>query len=97
MSNNTPSVVSLRRAIEITEQIEKLEAELKAVLSGSVVAPAAPAPATAKPSKPAKKKRTMSPEARARIVAAQKTRWAKVRAEKAAAAAASPAKGKKGK
>jgi hypothetical protein len=32
---------------------------------------------------PGKKKRTMSPEARARIAAAQRRRWAKVRREKA--------------
>ena len=36
-----------------------------------------------KPS-PVRKKRTLSPAARARIVAAQKRRWAKQRAEKAA-------------
>ena len=88
MSTNSPSVASLRRAIEITEKIQSLEAELKAVLSGAAApaaaarAPKADAPAKVK----GKKKRVMSPEARARIVAAQKARWAKVRAEKAAAA-----------
>ena len=91
MSTYTPSVSNLRRAIEITEQIEKLEAELKSVLSGNgtttVTAPAKSVAVASKASspsaKPAKKKRTMSPEARARIVAAQKARWAKFNAEKA--------------
>jgi hypothetical protein len=82
MSTTTPSVAALRRAIEITERIEKLEAELKGVLAGQgsvaamAAAPAAPAAG------PVKKRRKMSPEARARIVAAQKARWAKVRAAK---------------
>ena len=91
MSTTNPSVATLRRAIAITEQIEKLEAELKSVLRGTGAAPAASAPKVASSPTPAKakgrkgkKKRTMSPEARARIVAAQKLRWAKVRAAKAA-------------
>jgi hypothetical protein len=85
MSTTTPSVAALRRAIEITEQIGKLETELRGILDGKgssapaaarSVAPAASAAA------PGKKRRKMSPEARARIVAAQKARWAKVRAAK---------------
>lgn len=84
MSTTTPSVAALRRAIEITEQIEKLEAELKGILdgkgSGTPVATRSAAPAAAPA--PGKKRRKMSPEARARIVAAQKARWAKVRAAK---------------
>jgi hypothetical protein len=85
MSTNTPSVAALRRAIELTEQIEKLEAELQGVLAGKQAAAAVAAPkaaASAPVSATGKKKRTMSPEARARIVAAQKARWAKVRAAK---------------
>lgn len=82
---------ALRRAASIREQIETLEAEYSAIISG------APAPATAprrgrkpgpKPGakakaaaaageKPARKKRKLSPEARARIVAAVKARWAR--------------------
>ena len=87
MSTTIPSAATLRRAIEISEKIEKREAELRAVLAGSSAGAASAAPRAAAAAKPArKKKRRMSPEARARIVAAQKARWAKVRAEKAAAA-----------
>jgi hypothetical protein len=86
MSTTIPSAATLRRAIEISERIEKLEAELRAVLAGTTSGTASPAPKAAADTKPAKKRRKMSPEARARIVAAQKARWAKVRAEKAAAA-----------
>jgi hypothetical protein len=86
MSTSIPSAATLRRAIEISERIEKLEAELRAVLAGNSVGGMAAAPKAAASAKPGKKRRKMSPEARARIVAAQKARWAKVRAEKAAAA-----------
>ena len=82
MSTTTPSIAALRRAIEITEQIEKLEGELKGILGSKATALAAAAPASAPAAAPVKKKRVMSPEARARIVAAQKARWAKVRANK---------------
>jgi hypothetical protein len=86
MSITIPSAATLRRAIEISERIEKLEAELRAVLAGTSVSAVTAAPKAAAEAKPAKKRRKMSPEARARIVAAQKARWAKVRAEKAAGA-----------
>jgi hypothetical protein len=84
----------LRRALEIKEKIEALEAQLNSMLGTS-------APAAAKPAPVAKKaggRRPMSPEARARIVAAQKLRWAKIRAQaKAKPAAATPAKAPKRK
>ena len=107
MSNNLPSTKQLQRAIEISEQIEKLEAALKTALSGANGAPIAIAARTSSPVK-RKGKRTMSPEARARIAAAQRARWAKARGGKAAkspvsgvqakAVSASSAKGsKKGK
>ncbi len=88
MSNNLPSAEQLQRALQISEQIEKLEAALKAVLggtSGAKVTVAAPAPTKRKG------KRTMSPEARERIAAAQRARWAKAKGGKAAKAA--PANG----
>jgi hypothetical protein len=85
MSTHIPSAATLRRAIEISEKIEKLEADLRALLAGGSAA--APSSSTSESAaKPAKKRRRMSPEARARIVNAQKARWARVRAEKAAAA-----------
>jgi len=83
MSNTSPSIKQLQRAIQITEHIGKLEAELKAILGsiGGVTAPGKIAAVVPR----MKKKRTMSPEARARIVAGQKARWAKIKGEKATA------------
>lgn len=79
----TPSIDQLKRAIAIQELIDKLEAELKAVLSGTVstAAPGQSSPVT----KPAKKKRKMSSAGRARISAAAKKRWADLKAHKAPA------------
>jgi len=108
MSTTNPSIAALRRAIEISERIASLESELRTVLAGgasrSTVAASAPVAAEA-PSRRRGKKRKMSPEARARIVAAQKARWAKFNAAKggtakaakvsASAPAAPAAKGKK--
>jgi hypothetical protein len=80
----TPSLAQLKRAVRIQEEIEKLETELKAVLSGSElkqeVQPGGGKSVSSRKSK--KGKRTMSPESRARIVAAQKARWAKYRKAK---------------
>src|SRR5436190_1737462 len=103
MSHPIPSAATLRRAIEITERIEKLEAELRAVLEGKATSKAAPAAKVVAEAAPARrgKRRKMSPEARARIVAAQKARWAKFNAAKGTApapkavAAARPARGGK--
>ncbi len=66
--------VAMRKAF-VAEKAQ-LEARLAAInqaLNGAV-APAA--------GKPAKKKRTMSAAARAKIAAAQRARWAKVKAAK---------------
>lgn len=80
---STTSIQQLQRALEIAEQISALENELKAVLAGNVIeeAPAPAAKPTAKSAaKPAQKRaktrkqRTVSPEARARMAAAQKNR-----------------------
>ncbi|MDB6154708.1 MAG: hypothetical protein JWL90_3161 [Chthoniobacteraceae bacterium] len=88
-STQSPSVQQLQRAVQIAEQIEALEQELNSLLSQSAPA-SAPAPAKtsqsngsakqapAAKSKPAGKgKRTMSPETREKIAAAQRARWAK--------------------
>jgi hypothetical protein len=56
---------------EIDAEIDRLQ-EVKALLTGQPVSPMRGRP-------PVKKRRTMSPEGRARIVAAQKARWAKVK------------------
>ena len=77
MSNtNLPSIANLKRAIEVAEQIEKLQAQLTSLV-GSSASVAAPAKSISL--SPVKKsgKRTMSPEARERIAAAQRARWAK--------------------
>jgi hypothetical protein len=61
----------LRKAASLKEKIATLEKELAAIFNTS--APAA---------KPAKKKGKMSAAGRARIAAAQKARWAKIKAAK---------------
>lgn len=66
------SAQELRRAAEIKEKIQSLEGELNRILG-----PFQPVSTTA-----AKPKRKMSAAARARIAAAQKARWAKVKASK---------------
>jgi len=70
-----PTLTQLKQAIIIAEQIEKLQAELASLLGGDrvvVSVPKAASPPVAK-----SRKRTMSPEARERIAAAQRARWAK--------------------
>lgn len=73
MSNilKSMSVVTLKRAAEIREQIDGLEAELARLAGGAAPSAAATAPV---------RKGTMSPEGRARVAAAQRRRWAKVKA-----------------
>jgi hypothetical protein len=64
------STAKLQRIIAVKKQIERLEAQL-----GKLAGAAAPAAAP-------RKRRKMSAEARKRISAAAKARWAKFRAEK---------------
>lgn len=68
--------VQLRRAAGLKEKIAGLQKQLDALLGGSTHTPSSSKPG------PKRKKRTLSPAARARIVAAQKARWAKIRSEK---------------
>jgi len=77
------SVQQLRQALAIKEKIEVLASELSNIWKAPNAASAAPAP---------RKRRTMSPAARARIAAAQRERWARVRGTTMAAVrpAASP-------
>jgi hypothetical protein len=77
-SINQLSVSQLRKAANLKEKIAKFENELAAILGAS--APAAKTATT----KPAKKKGKMSAAGRARIAAAQKARWAKIKAAKKA-------------
>jgi hypothetical protein len=74
----------LRKAADLKEKIAGLEKDLAALLGSS-------APASTPTTKPAKKKGGMSAAGKAKIVAAQKLRWAKVKAAKAQAAKPAPA------
>lgn len=94
MPTNTPSISQLKRAVEISERIDQLQRELNSILGSSASAPAAAAPvltATGKRrGRPPKSK--LSPEARERIAAAQRARWAKVKGTATAAAPAAAGK-----
>jgi len=97
-NSNTPSIANLKRAIDIAEQIEKLQAQLVALVGGGSVpvAPAKPAAVAATTAPTPRKgrkggRRALSPEARERIAAAQRARWAKSRVPVMAPAAKSPA------
>jgi hypothetical protein len=79
-SFDTLTSKQLRQAADIKERIEGLESQLGGLLG-------APATIAAPVTAPALKKGQMSPEGRARLVAAQKARWAKIKA----AASKSPA------
>ena len=70
----------LRKAADLQDKIASLQKELSALTGAGTSTPA---------TKPAKKKGGMSAAGRARIIAAQKLRWAKV---KAANTAEAPAK-----
>jgi len=69
------TAAQLKHAAAIKEKITSLEKELVAILGS---APAAKTSAA----KPVKKKLTMSAAGRAKIAAAQKARWAKIKAAK---------------
>lgn len=76
MSQNTLnclSVQQLKRAVAIKERIARLEKKLASLLGGPDTAPAG---------KTRKPRRKMSAAGRARIAAAAKARWAKVKAAK---------------
>ena len=65
------------------ERLDEQIAEVRGLLGGRASRPAkthsAPAPAAAAASETPRKKRALSPEARKRIAAAQKKRWAAFR------------------
>jgi hypothetical protein len=67
------SVQQLRKAATLKEKIQSLENELGRIFGSSAKSITAVAP---------KKKRKMSAAGRARIAAAQKARWAKVKGQK---------------
>lgn len=94
---HTPSVDQLKRALELTAKIEELESELHSVLSGAVNSVSSKSSRSSAPveqeeeeeqeSAPAprrgrKGKRVVSAEARAKMAAAQRARWARARRNK---------------
>ncbi|MFN0069644.1 MAG: hypothetical protein ACKVYV_18660 [Limisphaerales bacterium] len=78
-----PSAASLRRAADIQDKIESLQNDLAAILGGLAAPPAAPADeVVVDAGSPVRRRRRMSAEARARIGAAAKARWARFRSMK---------------
>jgi ribosomal protein L15 len=69
------SATQLRRAADIQDKIESLQNELGKLLGNGSAS-------TADSAQPERKRRKMSAAARAKIAAAQRARWAKVRAGK---------------
>ncbi|HEY3899829.1 MAG TPA: hypothetical protein VGM54_14515 [Chthoniobacter sp.] len=96
--STTPSIDQLKRAVSISEEIERLQAELESLLGAGVKVSASVSAAPAGP-KTRRGKRGLSAEGRARIAAAQKARWAKTKDASPAPAAegAKPARKGKGK
>jgi hypothetical protein len=70
-----PTLIQLKQAVALAERIEKLQTELASII-GRAEFPAVAAKVVAA-SAIKTGKRTMSPEARERIAAAQRARWAK--------------------
>ncbi|HEY4415519.1 MAG TPA: hypothetical protein VGO57_07495 [Verrucomicrobiae bacterium] len=88
--NNLSGAV-LRKAADLKDKIQSLELELgKLIHADNVVVSV-----SVTKSKPVKKSGGMSAEGRARIIAAQKARWAKVNANKPKPAAKPVAKKRK--
>lgn len=72
----SPLVESIKRALAIAEQIQTLESELSSILEARGGGGEIPSPFKA-----GKRKRSkMSKAGRARIAAAQRARWARVKA-----------------
>jgi len=82
----TPTLDQWKRGLQIAEQIAVLEKELAGILGNHPV----PAAKSASTSQKAGKSK-MSPAARARIAAAQRERWAKIKGRKAPVASKAPA------
>jgi hypothetical protein len=85
-----PTLNQLKEAVSIAEQIEKLQAELASLVGGA--GPVASGPKAISTPVVKAGKRTMSPEARERIAAAQRARWAKSKGASPVSVKASAAK-----
>lgn len=71
-----PSVSQLKQALKLAIKLEEAQSELATILGESSSSPKA----KKGPGRPPKKaKREMSPEAREKIAAAQRKRWAKAK------------------
>lgn len=90
---NIPTLAQWQRGLAIAEQIAALEKELAGILGNQAASPVAKA-APAAPAPVKLRKGKMSAEGRARIVAAQKARWAKIKGAKAPVASSAPATAK---
>jgi len=75
MSIQSLTATQLRQAADLKEKIESLQKKLAALLPGNEIS-------ASKAAVPAKKKRGMSAAGRARVSAAAKKRWAKIKAAK---------------
>lgn len=92
-----PNLTQLKQALAIAEKIESLKTELASLVGDSSSTTTARASAPAAPVNKSGK-RTMSASARARIAAAQRARWAKLKGTASAPAAKeAKARAKKGK
>ena len=92
MSNITQlSAAQLQHAAEVQTKVEALQAELAKVLGGT----SSPGKVRTARRKAPRKKRKLSAAGRAKIIAATKAYWAKVRAGAKPAKAKAPAKRKK--
>ncbi len=76
-----PSLAQLNRAIQIQEQIDKLEVELRALLAGEESAATEKSEGSKPAAKADKRKGKRTPEQRATMAAAQKARWANATTE----------------
>ena len=87
------TVQQLRQAADLKEEIQGLENQLSHLLGSSAAPVTAPQPvAESVAAKAPKKKGGMSAAGKARIAAAQKARWAKIKAAKPAVKAVPAAK-----
>ena len=80
MASTTSNVDQLKRAIQLSEQIEALQTELNQLVQAFGDGGSEESPGAASAVAP-RKRRKMSKAARERIAAAQRARWAKQKGE----------------
>jgi hypothetical protein len=73
------SVEALQEAISIRRQIDSLEKRLSSVLGGSAPRPTGPTQARPRPTGPTQAGRYFSPATRAKLAAAARARWSKLK------------------